>query len=153
MLPELMVGKSEEAEGMMTQSGWSNSEVFLRYMKTHFLKYDMGRNQEYTTLVLYYGQKSHISIKLIEWAKENTIVLFALSPHCSHIFSPCMSVVSVHSKRKQPGRFNILQTAQPMCDLVRCLQICVQSIHCSYVACQLASIVQKDWNLLVAECH
>ena len=88
MLPELMVGKSEGAEGMMTQSGWSNSEVFLCYMKTHFLKYAMGRNQEDTTLVLYDGHKSHISIELIEWAKANSIVLFVLPPHCSHILQP-----------------------------------------------------------------
>jgi hypothetical protein len=88
MLPELMVGKSEGTEGMMTQSGWSNSEVFLRYMKTHFLKYAMGRNQEDTTLVLYDGHKSHISIELIEWAKENRIILFVLPPHCSHILQP-----------------------------------------------------------------
>ncbi|KAH3715734.1 hypothetical protein DPMN_058446 [Dreissena polymorpha] len=146
MLQELMVGKSEGAEGMMTQSGWANSEVFLRYMKMHFLKYAMGHNQEDTTLVLYNSHKSHISIELIEWAKENRIVLFVLPPHYFTAHG-CRLFRSI-PKKIQTGMFNILQTAPPMCDPVRCLQIGVQSIHCSSVACQLASIIQEDWNLV-----
>jgi hypothetical protein len=39
-------------------------------------------------LVLYDGHKSHISLGLIEWAKNNNIVLFVLPPHCSHLLQP-----------------------------------------------------------------
>lgn len=72
MMPKLFNGKSVGTDGVMTASGWSNSEVFSTYMKTQFLN---------TILALYDGHRSHISLDLIEWAKNNNIVLFVLSPH------------------------------------------------------------------------
>ena len=87
MLPDLMEGKTVGAEGTVTKSGWSNSDVFRTYMKEHFLKFVQGRNGE-PILVLYDGHRSHIGIDLIEWARENNIILFVLPPHCSHILQP-----------------------------------------------------------------
>lgn len=81
MMPKLFNGKSVGTDGVMTASGWSNSEVFSTYMKTQFLKYVQGRNISNTILALYHGHRSHISLDLIEWAKNNNIVLFVLSPH------------------------------------------------------------------------
>ena len=85
MMPELFKGKSVETVSLMTPSGWSSSEVFCIYMKSHFLKYIQGRNPSDTILALYDGQRSHISLDLIDWAKNKNIVLFVLPPHCSHI--------------------------------------------------------------------
>ena len=87
MLPELMEGKTVGASGTVTASGWSNSDVFRTYMKDHFLKYVQGRNGE-PILVLYDGHRSHIALDLIEWARDNNIILFVLPPHCSHILQP-----------------------------------------------------------------
>ena len=88
MIPELMEGKTPGTDGVMSQSGWSNSEIFSQYMKRHFLKYCQGRNVDDTMLVLYDGHRSHVSLGLIEWAKQNNIVLFVLPPHTSHILQP-----------------------------------------------------------------
>lgn len=88
MMPKLFNGKSVGTDGVMTASGWSNSEVFSTYMKTQFLKYVQGRNISNTILALYDGHRSHISLDLIEWAKNNNIVLFVLSPHWFHILQP-----------------------------------------------------------------
>ncbi|XP_061196712.1 uncharacterized protein LOC133204990 [Saccostrea echinata] len=87
-MPELLRGKSVGADGTMTPSGWSNSEVFRSYMKNHFLKYVQGRDQSATILALYDGHRSHISLDLIDWAKNNNVILFVLPPHCSHILQP-----------------------------------------------------------------
>ena len=39
-------------------------------------------------MVLYDRHKSHISLDLTDWARENNIILFVLPPHCSHILQP-----------------------------------------------------------------
>ena len=54
MLPDLMERKTVGAEGTVTKSGWSNSDVFRTYMKEHFLKFVQGHNGE-PILVLYDG--------------------------------------------------------------------------------------------------
>ena len=88
MLPGLLEGKTfVGADGTVTQSGWSNSDVFRSYMKDHFLKYVQGRGAD-PILVLYDGHQSHIAINLIEWACDNNIILFVLPPHYSHILQP-----------------------------------------------------------------
>lgn len=88
MIPELMNGKTPGTAGVMSSSGWSNSEIFAQYMKKHFLTYCQGRNVDDTILVLYDGHRSHVSLGLIEWAKQNSIVLFVLPPHTSHVLQP-----------------------------------------------------------------
>ena len=88
MLPDLMEGKIYGADGTVTQSGWSNTDVFRTYLQQHFLKYVQGRDESQPILVLYDGHKSHFSIELIEWANMNNIILFVLPPHCSHILQP-----------------------------------------------------------------
>ncbi|MCG7892797.1 MAG: hypothetical protein N0C80_21395, partial [Candidatus Thiodiazotropha endolucinida] len=71
-----------------TGTGYSNTEIFTNYVKHHFLKYVPGRDNHQPILLLYDGHKSHISISLIQWARENSIILFVLPPHCSHILQP-----------------------------------------------------------------
>lgn len=88
-LDSLLSGSTPGADGTMTKSGWSNSEVFKKYFKTHFMKYVQGRgdSSEYI-LVLYDGHRSHISLDLVDWALERKIILFVLPPHTSHILQP-----------------------------------------------------------------
>ena len=62
MLPDLMEGKIYFADGTVTQSGWSNTDVFTTYLQQHFLKYVQGRDESQPILVLYDGHKSHFSI-------------------------------------------------------------------------------------------
>jgi hypothetical protein len=79
----LLEGASAGADGCVTESGWSNSEVF-EYIKTHLMKYLPATDDE-DILVLYDGHKSHVTVPLIQWAKSQRIHLFVLPPHCSHL--------------------------------------------------------------------
>ena len=83
---DLMKDTSPGANGCMTDSGWSNSEVFLEYMETHFKTYVPMTGDP--KLVLFDGHKSHINLTLAEWGRKNNVVFFVLPPHTSHITQP-----------------------------------------------------------------
>ena len=73
---------------LLTDNGWSNTEVFNKYMQEHLVKFLPQRSAESYVLVMYDGHRSHVSLGLIEWARKNFIVLFVLPPHCSHLLQP-----------------------------------------------------------------
>lgn len=85
---ELLDGKSVGADGTVTQSGWSNSEVFKNYLESHLLRYLPERTKEQPVLLLYDGHKSHVSLDLIDWARKEHIILFVLPAHTSHVLQP-----------------------------------------------------------------
>jgi len=88
MLPSLMDGATPGAQGTVSETGWSNTEVFEDYIKGHLTKYLPTRKSDDYVLVLYDGHISHVSLSLILWAKQRNIILFVLPPHCSHILQP-----------------------------------------------------------------
>ncbi|KAH3854392.1 hypothetical protein DPMN_096933 [Dreissena polymorpha] len=50
--PELMKGTSPGARGgVMSGSGWSNGDVFLAYLKTHFREHVSARGPQQSVLV------------------------------------------------------------------------------------------------------
>lgn len=59
----------------MTESGWSNSDVFLEYMETHF-KRNVPIDGE-TKLVLFDGNKPHINLTLAEEIRNNKVVFLS----------------------------------------------------------------------------
>ena len=74
-------------DGTVSESGWSNTEIFKKYLSDHFLKYVQGSSDSYK-LVLYDGHKTHLHPDIIQWALKNNIVLFVLPAHSSHILQP-----------------------------------------------------------------
>ena len=88
MRQELLEGKSTGASGDVTESGWSNSIIFKKYLENHLLKFLPERSAELPVLLLYDGHMSHISLELIEWAQNQHIVLFVLPAHTSHVLQP-----------------------------------------------------------------
>jgi len=88
MRPDLLEGGSPGADGTVTESGWSNSIVFRRYLEQHLLKYLPERSPENPVLVMYDGHKSHINLGLIDWAKTQHLILFILPAHTSHVLQP-----------------------------------------------------------------
>lgn len=88
MRAELLEGASTGASGTVSDSGWSNNEVFLKYLQDHFLQFVQERVPAQPFLLLYDGHKSHVTLNIIDWAKENNIVLFVLPPHTSHVLQP-----------------------------------------------------------------
>ena len=74
----------------MSDSGWSNSDIFRRYLSDHFLKFVPARTDQHILLLLD-GHKSHVSIGLVEWAHSHNIILFILpahTGHTSHVLQP-----------------------------------------------------------------
>ncbi|XP_053403259.1 uncharacterized protein LOC128558349 [Mercenaria mercenaria] len=88
MLPGLLEGCTSGTSGTVSESGWSNTEVFTKYMTEHLEPHLPSRADGSKVLVLYDGHRSHVSLGLIEWAQKNGIVLFVLPPHCSHLLQP-----------------------------------------------------------------
>jgi hypothetical protein len=88
MQPALLDGATPGASGTVSESGWSNTEIFSTYMKDHLAPLLPARDQGNYVLVMYDGHKSHVSLALIQWARENNIILFVLPPHCSHLLQP-----------------------------------------------------------------
>jgi hypothetical protein len=88
MRSELLEGATPGASGTVSETGWSNSTVFRKYLKEHFMKYVQGRDPSEPLILLYDGHKSHVSLGLIDWAKELNLILFVLPPHTSHILQP-----------------------------------------------------------------
>ena len=90
MLPELLKDATPGCDGAVsiTGKGYSNTDIFSTYVKSHFFEYVQGRDPDQYVILMYDGHRSHISLSLIEWAKQNKIILFVLPPHTSHILQP-----------------------------------------------------------------
>ncbi|XP_056023023.1 uncharacterized protein LOC125660656 [Ostrea edulis] len=88
VLPELFDGDTTGRDGSMSDTGYSNTDIFNSYIKNHFTKYVQSRNPEQPILLLYDGHRSHTSLSLIQWPRENNIILFVLPPHTSHLLQP-----------------------------------------------------------------
>ena len=88
MLPALLEGSSPGASGTVSESGWSNTDIFCECIKNHLEPLFPARDADNPVQVLYDGHKSHVSLGLIDWAKENHIILFVLPAHCSHLLQP-----------------------------------------------------------------
>ena len=63
------------------------TKPFSDYLMRHFVKNIPGHDNQKVLLILD-GHKSHISVGLCEWARDNGIILFYLTPHTSHILQP-----------------------------------------------------------------
>lgn len=85
---ELLNGASPGCGCALSDSGWSNSVIFEQYLSNHLVKFLPQRERDSPVLLLYDGHKSHISGPLIEWAREQHIILFVLPAHSSHLTQP-----------------------------------------------------------------
>ena len=88
LVPELMTNASVGAGATMTDSGWSTTEAFTRFME-HFDK-NAPKDPEgkVPRLVLYDGHSTHVNLSVIDWAIQHNIVIFVLPPHTSHVLQP-----------------------------------------------------------------
>ena len=70
MIPELLTGATTGNDGYVSTSGkgYSNTDIFTKYVKSHFLKYVQGRDPKQYIILIYDGHRIHISSGLIEWA-------------------------------------------------------------------------------------
>ncbi|XP_052083703.1 uncharacterized protein LOC127721060 [Mytilus californianus] len=74
--------------GSVSGSGWSNTDIFHKYLGEHFIKYAQGLTDDQPVLLIYDGHKSHVALSVIAWAKAHNIIILVLPAHCSHILQP-----------------------------------------------------------------
>ncbi|XP_053400532.1 jerky protein homolog-like [Mercenaria mercenaria] len=83
---DLLTGASPVSAGTVTESGWSNSAVFMEYLEQHFLKH--VSTKDHPVMILFDGHKSHVNLTLSTWGEANNVVFFVLPPHTSHVIQP-----------------------------------------------------------------
>lgn len=72
--------------GSANSSGWMNENTFYEYM-VHFVRHTKC-NKEHPLLLLLDNHDSHLSIKTLDFCKDNGIVVLSFPPHCSHRLQP-----------------------------------------------------------------
>ena len=71
----------DDAVYAKSESGWIDSELLLAWMKKVFLKFCGSQRP----VVLFAdGHASHVSLDVIDLARENDVILFCLPPHPTH---------------------------------------------------------------------
>jgi len=86
----LMTNAATGAAYAMSDSGWVNGTVLMEYLDKHFLKYvqrGSGDNNE-PVLLIFDGHASHVSVDIVNWARDHHVILFVLPPHSSHALQP-----------------------------------------------------------------
>ncbi|XP_018402028.1 PREDICTED: uncharacterized protein LOC108779157 [Cyphomyrmex costatus] len=72
--------------GMGNASGWMTDVKFYGFMN-HFIKY-VRPSKDSPLLLFVDNHSSHLSIKTLDLAKENGVVMLSFPPHCSHKLQP-----------------------------------------------------------------
>ncbi|XP_052074492.1 uncharacterized protein LOC127712219 isoform X1 [Mytilus californianus] len=85
MNDQLLEGSSPGTSGTVSKDGWSNSEIFMDFLRNHFKKFVPGEGH---LLILLDGDKSHIPIGTFEWARRHNIVLQLIPTLTSHFLLP-----------------------------------------------------------------
>ncbi len=72
--------------GLATPSGWMNSELFPEVLE-HFIVH-MGCSVQKPAVLPCDNHESHLSIRVINMARENGLTIITFPPHCSHRLQP-----------------------------------------------------------------
>lgn len=72
--------------GGANPSGWMNEDKFYDYIQ-HFVR-NTKPTKERPLLLLLDNHDSHLSIKTLDYCKNNGVVVLSFPPHCSHKLQP-----------------------------------------------------------------
>jgi hypothetical protein len=85
--PEWKIGAPPGTTFDMSESGWSNSDVFLNWLKS-FVSF-IKPNKEKKVLLILDGHCSHTkNLFVINYARENGVIMLSLPSHTSHKLQP-----------------------------------------------------------------
>ena len=99
--------------GAANSSGWMTTEHFMEFMR-HFVSIVKPSNEK-PVLLLLDNHESHLGIQMINYAKENGVIMLSFPPHCSHklqpldrsVFGPLKKLVATYQDswmRNNPGK-------------------------------------------------
>ena len=80
----MLSGAPSGSLGLACKTGWMNSELFLDVMN-HFIKFS---SQENPSLLTYDNFEVHLSIAVLNLAKEHGVTILTLPPHSTHKLQP-----------------------------------------------------------------
>ncbi|XP_030754783.1 uncharacterized protein LOC115881449 [Sitophilus oryzae] len=84
---ELMNGTPPNSWGECNKKGWMTKELFLTWFKK-FVQWSRAKKDD-PVLLLLDGHVTHVkSIELIDYARDNGVVLLCFPPHCTHRLQP-----------------------------------------------------------------
>ena len=76
---------SDDALYGKSESGYVDSELFIKRMEKIFLKFAVPERPK----ILFIDEhKSHINLDVIDMARSNDVILFCLLPHTAHALQP-----------------------------------------------------------------
>ncbi|XP_023312194.1 uncharacterized protein LOC111692417 [Anoplophora glabripennis] len=82
----MIKGASHGTVGAATPSGWISAEVFVKYLE-HFIHH-LHSSKDNPVLLIMDNHESHISLRAIDLAKSNGVILLPIPPHTSHRLQP-----------------------------------------------------------------
>ncbi|KAJ3656223.1 hypothetical protein Zmor_015317 [Zophobas morio] len=97
MKNELMDNAPMGSKAYCQLNGWMCSEIFVQCLE-HFVHYTKASNEN-KVLLLLDGHSSHKSLEVLQYTKDNGIILFCLPTHCTHRLQPLDTRLKQH-----PGR-------------------------------------------------
>ena len=74
------------ALGLANISGWMNEECFIKALK-HFV-FHVKPSKENPALIILDNHSSHVNLRVVQFARKNSIVIVTFPPHCSHKLQP-----------------------------------------------------------------
>lgn len=74
------------ALGLANISGWMNEDCFLKALQ-HFVVH-VKPSKKHPALIVMDNHSSHVNLKVVEFARENSIIIVTFPPHCSHKLQP-----------------------------------------------------------------
>ena len=86
MNQQLLKGAPPGTIGFATKSGWTDSDVFVKWLQ-HFADF-VKPTLERKVLLLLDGHASHKSLEAITFARNHGIDLISFPPHCTHKIQP-----------------------------------------------------------------
>ncbi|XP_026331553.1 uncharacterized protein LOC113238919 [Hyposmocoma kahamanoa] len=84
--PRMKIGTPPGSLILASPSGWMNSELFVEVMK-HFIQRSAS-SKNFPSILIMDNHESHLSIEVLDLAKESGVTLLTLHPHTSAKLQP-----------------------------------------------------------------
>jgi len=86
MAQPLMNGAPAGALGLCSASGWTDNDIFLRWLE-HFVAF-VKCTPEAPHILLLDGHHSHKTMEACLYARDNGLIIITFPPHCMHRLQP-----------------------------------------------------------------
>lgn len=86
MVDALMAGAPPQAVGYASPNGWTDAELFLRWLE-HFVNFT-NASKDVKQIIILDGHHSHKTLAAVTYAREHGLHLLTLPPHSTHKMQP-----------------------------------------------------------------